>query len=58
MQYTKALHRRTHHNKIKSRVGDSCLFQRFYSGKVAGTIIAVQLPSFTKKGVSSVKQKK
>ena len=44
--------------KYKSRVDDSCLFQSLYSRKVTGTIIALGLPSFTKKGASGLKQKK
>ena len=45
-------------NKKKNRVDDSCLFQSLYSRKVTGTIIALRLPSRTKKGVSGIKQKK
>ena len=44
--------------KYKSRVDDSCLFQSLYSSKVAETIITLRFPSFTKKGVSNIKQKK
>ena len=46
-----------HQNK-KSFVDDSCIFQSLYSPKVAGTIIALRLPSFTKNCVSGIKQKK
>ena len=37
---------------------DSCLFQSLYSRKVAETIIALRLTSFTKKGICIIKQKK
>ena len=41
----------------KSRADGSCLFKSIYSCKVAETIIALRLPSFTKKGISQLKQK-
>ena len=49
---------RTHspqHNK-KSCVDDSYLFLGLYSRKVAGRVIALGLPSFTKSDVSALKQ--
>ena len=51
---------RTHspqHNK-KSCVDDSYLFLGLYSRKVAGRVIALGLPSFTKRDVSTLKQRK
>ena len=41
----------------KSPADDGCLFQSLYSCNVAKTIIGLRSPSFTKKGVSSIKQK-
>ena len=59
----KAVHKnnpQTHppHQNKKNCVDDSCIFQSLYSPKVAGTIIALRLPLFTKNCVSGIKQKK
>ena len=59
----KAVHKnnpQTHppHQNKKNCIDDSCIFQSLYSPKVAGTIIALRLPSFTKNCVSGIKQKK
>lgn len=35
--YKKTIYGHTHHIKIKSFVGNSCLFESLYSGKVAET---------------------
>ena len=56
-QCTKTIPGRTQQNK-KNRAEDSSLFQSLYSRKVVETIIALHLTSFTKKGISGVKQKK
>ena len=45
-------------NKKAVCVDDICLFQSLCSRKVAETITVFSLPSFTKKDVSSIKQKK
>ena len=42
----------------KSCVGDNCLFQSLYCGKVAETITVLHLPLFPKKRVTHLKQKK
>ena len=42
----------------ENRVDDNCLFQSFYFHKVVDTLIALRLPSFTKKVVLRIKQKK
>ena len=44
--------------KLKNRVDNTCLLQSLNSRKIARTITELRLPSFTKKGVSSIKQKK
>ena len=59
----KAVHKnnpRTHSPQQNKKVvfDDKCLFQSLYSRMVVGTAIVVCLPSFTKKGVSVIKQKK
>ena len=51
------MHGRTHCSKIKNRVDDSCLFQSLYSRKVAGTIIILHLPSFSKKKFPGINRK-
>ena len=55
----KAVHKnnpRTH--SPQQNKNSYCLFQSFYSRKVAWTIIALLLSSFTKEGASGIKQKK
>ena len=58
----KAVHKKnpwTHSpQQNKKTVDDSWLFLSLYSRKIVGTIITLRIPSFTKKDVFGLKQKK
>ena len=44
-------------NKKKNCAEDSCLFQSLYCCKIAGTIMVLCYPLFTKKCVNGIKQR-
>ena len=54
-QCTKTIHGRTHRTKIKKPCSRQLPISK---SLLVGTIIAIHLPSFTKKGVSDIKEKK